>query len=86
MFSQSACGPLPSCGPASQVLPAGPIEVFETSSVLPPTTRNQPPPEEPPVIVQPMRYIVGRLGFSDSRPGRSTHSNIFRPLYGGAAG
>ncbi len=37
-------------------------------------------------MVQPMRYIVGVLGSSDSRPGLSMHSNIFWPSYGGAAG
>ncbi|CAM5245253.1 hypothetical protein SVIOM342S_04003 [Streptomyces violaceorubidus] len=37
-------------------------------------------------MVQPMRYIVGSAGVSDSRPGRSTHLNISWPLYGGAAG
>ena len=64
----------------------GPIEVFDTSSVLPFTTRNQPPPDEPPVRVQPMRYIVGGYASSESRPGRSMQWNIFRSLYGGAAG
>ena len=80
MFWYIASASGPSCGPASQVFSSGPIEVFETSLVSPPTTRNQPPPDEPPVMEQPMRYIVGSDGLSDSRPGRSTHLNISRPL------
>ena len=37
-------------------------------------------------MVQPMRYIVGRLGLSESRPGRSTHLCMIWPSNGGAAG
>src|SRR5690606_32793325 len=86
MLWYSASASRPSCGPASQVLSVGPIEVLETSTVRPSRTRNHPPPEEPPVIVQPIRYIVGRVVAREHRPGASRHLNIPRPLEGGAAG
>lgn len=86
MFWYSASASGPSLGPASQVWSSGPIEVFDTRTVSPFATRNQPPPDEPPVIVQPMRYMSGRFGASEKRPGVSRHLNIRSPLYGGAAG